>query len=227
MWAGRWRKASGDPYFSQTGAQAECGGHLAHRVLIEIIEMHQYQYIPSSHVVRSQMCVPARVPASLSGIVLPLKLNGAFTLVEIVVALLLIGITAGAALWAMTSSNRQAGASRLFTTAQAIAQNHIELVQTDGPFNPQALPQPQIPDCLAIGSFAKPNAVDPSPVVIYTDPVNANVIVTGSLNIDVSDPGFVLSGQNLNVRQVTVKLAYNYGGHSYQVKMSTLRASDL
>jgi prepilin-type N-terminal cleavage/methylation domain-containing protein len=147
--------------------------------------------------------------------------RSAFTLTEILVAMTLIGLVATGSFWALITSNRQAGASRLFTTAQAIAQNEIELIETDGPFNPQASPNPQIPLSLAIGIWVKPN------VVIYVDPVNANVIVTGTKTIEVSDPGFTLNGLDLHMRQVTVRLDYNYVGHAYVVKTSTLRTSDL
>jgi prepilin-type N-terminal cleavage/methylation domain-containing protein len=143
---------------------------------------------------------------------------GGFTFVEIMVALVIVAVVAAAAFWSLTAANRQAGANRLFTAGQVIAQNQIEMFQTDGPFNPQLN---QIPLSLQIDTKSKPN------VVIYTDPLNDNVIVTGSLTTTVSDPGITFSGVNLNMRQVTVRLNYTYAGHNYVVSMSSMRTSDL
>jgi len=143
---------------------------------------------------------------------------GGFTFIEIMVALAIVAVVAAAAFWSLTAANRQASANRLFTAGQAIAQNQIELFQTDGPFNPQLN---QIPLSLQIDTRAKQN------VVIYTDPLNDNVIVTGTLTTTVSDPGITFSGANLNMRQVTVKLNYTYAGHNYVVSMNSMRTSDL
>lgn len=146
--------------------------------------------------------------------------DDAFTLVEIVVALTVVAIVAAAAFWSLTVTNRQAAANRLFTVAQAIAQNQIELFQTDSPFNPQLNPA-QVPLSLQIDTRSKQN------VIIYTDPLNDNVIVTGTLTTTVSDPGTILNSVNLNMRQVTVRLNYTYAGHNYVVSMNSMRTSDL
>jgi prepilin-type N-terminal cleavage/methylation domain-containing protein len=144
---------------------------------------------------------------------------GGFTFIEIMVALVIVAVVAAAAFWSLAAANRQAGANRLFTAGQAIAQNQIELFQTDGPFNPQ-LNQP-VPLSLQIDTRSKQN------VVIYTDPLNDNVIVTGTLTTTVSDPGITFNSTNLNMRQVTVRLNYTYAGHNYVVSMNSMRTSDL
>src|ERR1700737_4381441 len=104
------------------------------------------------------------VPAKKSSVFLGEGCAG-FTFTEIAVAISLVGMVAAASFWSLTSANRQASAHRLFTAAQAIAQNQIELFQTDGPFNPQLN---QIPLSLEIDYRQKPN------VIIYTDPKNNN-----------------------------------------------------
>src|SRR6202011_5831057 len=60
-----------------------------------------------------------------------------FSFVELMLALALIGGVSATSIWSLTDTNRQAAANRLFTEAQVVAQNQVELFQTDGPFNPQ------------------------------------------------------------------------------------------
>jgi type II secretory pathway pseudopilin PulG len=144
--------------------------------------------------------------------------RAAFTLVEIVVALGLVSLIAMTSLWTLSDVNRQAAAHRLFTEAQAIAQNQIELFQTDGPFNPQLN---QIPLSLQLDKRWKQG------VTIYTDPHNDSIVVTGNLTTTVLDPAISIGGVSLNLRQVTVRLDYIFGGHTYVVRMNSMRASDL
>ena len=142
----------------------------------------------------------------------------AFTFTEIVVAISLVAMVAAAAFWSLTGANRQAAAHRLFTAAQSIAQNQIEMFQTDGPFNPQLN---QVPLELQIDTRQKTDCT------IYTDPHNNSTVVTGTLTTKVSDPAISLGGVSLNMRQITVKLNYSYAGHNYVVSMNTMRTSDL
>ena len=144
--------------------------------------------------------------------------HAGFTLTEILVALTLVGLVAVASLWSLSDVNRQAAANRLFTEAQAVAQNQIELFQTDGPFNPQL---GQIPLSLQVDKRWKQG------ITIYTDPHNDSIVVTGDLTTTVIDPAVSLNGTNLNLRQITVRLDYSYAGHNYVVRMNSMRASDL
>ena len=142
-----------------------------------------------------------------------------FTLVEVVVAFALIGAIAGATYVTFTVLNTQSVSARLFTNATAIAQNQIELFQTDGPFNPQ---NGDIPAELAIGTQQSPG------VIIYTDPDNNNVVVTGTITTEVADAGYTAGTPaiNLNVRQLKVTLTYIYHSRNYTVIMDTMRTSD-
>jgi prepilin-type N-terminal cleavage/methylation domain-containing protein len=146
----------------------------------------------------------------------------AFTLVEILIAVTLLGAVAGTSYWSFNMLNTQTVTARLFTNATAIAENELEVFQTDGPFNPQNTP-PDIPDSLTIGTFQQTD-----PVVVYTDPDNDNVIVTGVLTTTVSDPGFTYGtpAVNLNVRQIVVTLTYAYRGRNFVVIMDSMRTSD-
>jgi type II secretory pathway pseudopilin PulG len=142
----------------------------------------------------------------------------AFTLAEAVVALTLFGIASAGTLWSLNTINNQSVAARLFTNATFIAQNQIELAQTDGPFVPQKL---QVPLSLGIDLQQKPN------ITVYTDPVNDNIIVTGTITTQVTDPGFILNTTNLNMRQIKITVTYTYRGKDYSVVMDTMRTSDL
>src|SRR5476649_167950 len=66
-----------------------------------------------------------------------------FTLVEVLVATALLGLLAGSAIWALTQANNYASIARLYTGAETAAQNQIDFLLTDGPFNPQDSP-PQL-----------------------------------------------------------------------------------
>lgn len=61
---------------------------------------------------------------------------------------------------------------------------------------------PADPSLLKVGSKTIPN------VFVYTDPINGNRIVTGSMTTTITDPGLTMmfagSTNNLNVRRATV-----------------------
>src|SRR5438046_3171600 len=90
-----------------------------------------------------------------------------FTLAEVLVATSLLGLLAGSAIWTLTQANSYAAVSRLRTGAENAAQNQIDLILTDGPFNPQNTP-PEIPAELQVGTSA------PQTVTIYTEPSGAD-----------------------------------------------------
>src|SRR5438093_7768437 len=89
-----------------------------------------------------------------------------FTLIEVLVATALLGLMAGSAIWALTQANNYASIARLYTGAETAAQNQIDLILTESPFNPQASP-PQIPAPLTLGTSAAQT------VTIYTEPAGA------------------------------------------------------
>ena len=61
----------------------------------------------------------------------------AFTITEAVVALTIIGIGIGSMITSMGQLNEEASISRNATGADAAVQNQIDLLLSDGPFNPQ------------------------------------------------------------------------------------------
>src|SRR5258708_7264631 len=94
----------------------------------------------------------------------------AFTMAEVMVAIGLFGITAAAAVEALIRMNVNAALCRLQTGASTVAQNQIDLVLSDAPFNPQ---YNQIPPELTIGITNTGTSAAPT-VAVYTDPSSGN-----------------------------------------------------
>jgi type II secretory pathway pseudopilin PulG len=140
------------------------------------------------------------------------------TIVEVLVSLAVIGLFASSAMWALMMMNNRAVVSRLYTGAQTIAQNQIDLMFCDAPYNPQ---KSQVPSELAVGTQTQTN------VPIYTDPATNDVAVAGTVTSTVTDTGTSYGGYGLNVYSITVTVSYQFRGKNYQVTMNTLRTSDV
>lgn len=124
---------------------------------------------------------------------------------------------------AMTRLNQSASIARNSTGAATAVQNQIDLLLSDGPFNPQktnADGTPQIPPELVLGTHTTNN------VPIYNDPTNG-IIVSGTLTTNVVDMSTVLNGITMPTYRADVTVTYNYRGQSYSVTRSTLRTSDI
>jgi prepilin-type N-terminal cleavage/methylation domain-containing protein len=152
--------------------------------------------------------------------------NG-FTLVEAVVAVALIGIGVAGTLTALTQANSVASMSRNSTGAQTAAQNQIDLLLSDAPFNPQKTnPAPdntaQIPPELTLGTHTYTN------VAIYKEPTTG-VIVSGTMTTTVADvsPTYAPTGAVIPMYRATVTITYTYLKRNYTMTASTLRVSDI
>src|SRR5438309_6661994 len=93
----------------------------------------------------------------------------AFTLMEVVMALAVIGTMGAGCYVGFNSLNTYAVSSRLYTEAQAAAQNQIDQILSKGPFDPV---RNKIPAVLTVGTTTTPN------VFVYQDPVSGNAVVT-------------------------------------------------
>ena len=145
----------------------------------------------------------------------------AFTLVEVLIATTLVGLLAASAIWALAQANTYASISRLYTGAETAAQNQIDLILTDGPFNPQL---GQIPPELTLGTSA------PQTVTIYSEPNPADgqsLIVTGQMTTTVKDTAVINNGNNLNLYAATVVVTYKYRNKWYTVQLNAMRSSDV
>jgi len=159
---------------------------------------------------------------------LPRKIRG-LSLVETMVACGLFSILAASTVTALIRMNNNAILSRLQTGASTLAQNRIDLILSDGPFNPQKLNketnQPQIPPILVPGTQQIGTSVNPT-LAVYTDPAT-NQKVWGWMTSTVVDTGMTANGQSLNLYRATVTVFYRYRGRLYSVAMNTTRTSDI
>ena len=154
-----------------------------------------------------------------------------FTLTEVMVACTILALIAGSIIWGLNQLNYYASVSRLYTAAQTLAQNQIDLILTKAPFNP-ATSQYPTPNVLQVGTYysdpSNPNTLSSTAVLvpIYTDPSNGNQTVKGSIKTTVQDTGLQISGNSLNIRQATVTVTYTFRNKTFTVKMDTMRTSD-
>jgi prepilin-type N-terminal cleavage/methylation domain-containing protein len=200
------------------------------------------------------------------------RARAGFTLVEIVIALAVLGVMAAGCYIGFNAINTYAVSSRLYSEAQTAAQNQIDLVLSkepfdiaaayvSGSFNPaggkvpiEVMTVAEI-DALAVSGVTFPTAPPTAtpattssyypyypyfrsgsgqPVskqaFIYQDPVNGQVIVTGTLTTTVADTGvtqaFLGTTSNLNIRKATATVSYSFRNKDYIVAMDTLRTAD-
>ncbi len=146
-----------------------------------------------------------------------------FTLLEVLVATSLLVLLAGSSIWALTQANNYASIARLYTGAETAAQNRIDYLLTDSPFNPQS------------GEFGTTNewAVGTSgiqTVTIYSEPSGANGqthAINGQIVTTVTSNNVVTQSQSLNLYSATVVVTYVYRNKTYRVQLNAMRASDV
>jgi hypothetical protein len=140
---------------------------------------------------------------------------------EVVMALAVVGTMGAGAYVGFNSLNTYAVSSRLYSEAQAAAQNQIDQILSKGPFDPT---KSKIPTVLTLGTTTTPN------VFVYQDPVSGNAVVTGQMTTTVTDTGasmtFASTTKSLNTYRATVTVNYTYRGKTYNVSMDTMRTGD-
>jgi type II secretory pathway pseudopilin PulG len=153
--------------------------------------------------------------------------TGGFTLLEAVVGIALIGIGVSCTVGALTKLNSIAAAARNATGAYTAVMNQIDLIQSDGPFNPQKTNTDgtlQIPPELQVGTKTQNN------VSIYQDP-KTGVIVAGIMTTTVSDISSSYTSGSitfpLTEYKAVVTINYTYLNRNYSFSMSTIRTSDI
>ena len=150
----------------------------------------------------------------------------AFSLVETMVSLSVLGIGIASTVGALTKFNSNASITRNATGAYTAVMNQIDLIQSDAPFNPQKTnPEgtAQIPAELQLGTQTKNN------VPVYEDP-NTGVVVSGTMTTTVSDISSTYTQGSrtfpLTMYQAVVTITYTYLNRNYSFSMSTIRTSD-
>jgi prepilin-type N-terminal cleavage/methylation domain-containing protein len=151
----------------------------------------------------------------------------AFTLVELLVAMSIIGLVAGSSVWAMLDSNRFASIDRIRTAAKAACQEKIDQALTT-PYSSDALPP-----LFTTGSPASIPAPSGNPdrgtqtipaetISLYVDQDNTNPqAVQGTRTTRVS-----LSDATLGLVRVWVRVDYTFRGKAYSYEMYVVRAPD-
>ena len=175
----------------------------------------------------------------------------AFTLIEIVISLAVIGTLAGSCYIGFNAINAYGVGSRLYSEAQAAAQNQIDLVLAREPFDLMVTPK-KIP--LELMTAAEIAALNPAlgtttpatnnayypyyqlngllarDAFIYTDPNTGQVLVKGTVTTTITDPNvsMTLEGDTtpLNIRRATVTVTYKFRNTDYTVSMDTMRTAD-
>jgi type II secretory pathway pseudopilin PulG len=159
----------------------------------------------------------------------PRKRAAAFTLAEVTMALAVIGTMGAGAYIGFNSLNAYAVSSRLFSEAQTAAQNQIDLILSKEPFDPTKSKVPAVLGGAVLAAGASTTITTPN-VFIYKDPVNGNVVVSGTMTTTVTNPGssmtFAGSTTDLNAWRATVTVSYTYRNTNYTVKMDTMRTAD-
>ena len=177
--------------------------------------------------------------------------SAAFTLVEIVISLAVIGMLSGSCYIGFNAINAYSVGSRLYSEAQAAAQNQIDLVLAREPFDLMTTPK-KIPlelltaaelaalnPALGTSTPATTNAYYPyyqkngllaRDAFIYTDPNTGQVLVKGTVTMTINDPGATMTLEgtttNLNLRRATVTVSYKFRNTDYTVSMDTMRTAD-
>ena len=119
--------------------------------------------------------------------------------------------------------NNYASITRLYTGAETVAQNRIDKILSEAPFNPQNNP-PEVPPVLVPGTTA-PEAVniyDEDPNVAGSKKVTGQLVATITKSTT-PGPGAV----DLNLYSATVVVTYTYRGKDYRVQLNAMRSSDV
>jgi len=149
----------------------------------------------------------------------------AFTLVESIVAISLVGLGIATSVGALTKINAFASMGRNSTGAYTAVMNQIDKIHSYKPFNPlhrdeNGVADPEIPPELALGTRVEPN------IPIYKDPTSG-VVVSGTRTtqvVDATPPNY--KGSKLVMYRATVTVAYTYLTRNVAFSMSTVRTCD-
>ena len=144
-------------------------------------------------------------------------------------ALAVIGTMGAGCYVGFNSLNAYAVSSRLYSEAQTAAQNQIDLILSKEPFDPTKSKVPSVLGGAVLASGASTTITTPN-VFIYKDPVNGNVVVSGTMTTKITNPGssmtFAGATTDLNAWRATVTVSYTYRNTNYSVSMDTMRTAD-
>ncbi len=146
-----------------------------------------------------------------------------FTLVEVVVAMAMVGIGIATVVTALTTLNSTASINRNYTGALSAGTFQIDKLLSDAPFKPTTQDTNGnyiIPPVLTVGTTTANN------IPVYQDPATGTV-VSGTRTTQVTAlPAVNFIGSSITIYQATVTINYNYRNRAYSYSMSTLRTPD-
>ena len=156
-----------------------------------------------------------------------LTATGGFTLLEAFVGISVLGIGVACTVGGLTKLNSIACSARNATGAYTAVMNRLDLIQSDGPFNPTKTNvdgTAQIPPELQLGTQTQNN------ISVYQDP-NTGVIVSGTMTTTVSDVSSTYNNGSytfpVTMYKAVVTISYTYLNRNYSFSMNTIRASDI
>ena len=146
----------------------------------------------------------------------------------------IIALVAGVTIFGLNQLNHFGAVNRLYTAAQTLAQNQVDLILTKAPFNP-SMDQYPTPNVLQIGTYysdpSTPNTLYNGarsvPLYYYTSGNNQVNVVMGTIATTVTDiTGVSIGGTALTLRQAVVTVTYTFRNKTFTVQMNTMRTSD-
>ncbi len=155
-------------------------------------------------------------------------------MMEVVVAVTLIGIGVTTTIAALTKFNEFASTSRNATGAYTLAMNEIDAIQSATPVDPTNLYNAtRVPLTLAglVGTVSSESLTTVSgritnvPTPVYKEDGTTNAVVSGAVTTVITDVS-PTPGVAPFLYHATVTVTYAYLNRNYSFSMSTLRTSD-
>lgn len=141
------------------------------------------------------------------------------TLVEIAMAVALLGLVAAGAIGTLASLNKNAASTRIMSSAREIVQRNIEAA-VGVPFNSST--EPNILQITPAAGVTWDDSGGAAPVTIYSSR-DGKTNITGTLTrIVVAEP----NSAGADLRRATFHLDYTLFGRKLNYEMSTIRAMD-
>lgn len=143
---------------------------------------------------------------------------GAFTIVEIAIAVAVIGLLAASAFTTLATLNKSASSTRIMTNARAIVQRNVESAQG------ATLKATSVPVILAFASNAvwDDDGGGDNLVTIYASRDGTPQVKGTLLRTVTAEPNSL----GLDLRRVTFHLNYSISGRALSYEMTTIRAMD-
>lgn len=143
------------------------------------------------------------------------RAQAGLTLLEAVLAILILAIGTASALTALTTLNTYSIINRNRVAALAVLQSRVEEFLSE-PFTGNATSGP-----LMIGTRS-----EIVPIVTVTSNNSTQTWLSGNLVTTVSDASRTIGGNNLRLLRASFSLTHTYRGRTYTLTQSTLRAND-